>query len=156
MKLTINREFFFRHLFVAILMAGLGGWFAYDGYIGYPSMTPQALYKQIEKVDAPSADAENRVYKNAIERQKQFMVLAFLASLAVGLHLFFVCRLDFEWSDDGFTWKGKRYALSDIIRIDRSKWERKQICVIHVNGGAIVLDAWHHNGVKEIPWLHKK
>ena len=31
--LKLNREFFLRHLGVALLMFGLGCWFGYDGYV---------------------------------------------------------------------------------------------------------------------------
>ena len=151
MKLTLNREFFLRHLFVAVLMLGLGCWFGYDGFVGYPSKTPSQLYEEIEKSAPPSPEAAQKVYDNAIPRQKQFMGLALLAALAVGLHLLLVSRLDVSFDDEGFTWNGKRFAYSDISRIDDSKWEKKQICVLFVKGGGkLVLDAWHHVGAKEM------
>jgi hypothetical protein len=40
-KLKVNPEFFRRHLFVTVLMAGLGAWFAYDGYVKYPSQSEE-------------------------------------------------------------------------------------------------------------------
>ncbi len=154
MKLSLNREFFLRHLFVAVLMLGLGCWFGYDGFVGYPSKTPSQLYEMIEKSAPPSPEAAQKVYDNAIPRQKQFMGLALLASLAIGLHLLLVSRLDFEFDADGFTWGGKRFTMADIARIDDSRWEKKQICVIFVKGGGkLVLDAWHHVGVKD---FHEK
>lgn len=149
MKLKLNREFFVRHMFVAVLMFGLGCWFAYDGFVAYPKMSPAEIYRMIEKAEPPSDEAAQRVYDNAIPRQKQFMGLAFLASLAVGLHLLLVSRFAFEFDDEGFAWNGRRYAYSDIRKIDDSKWEKKQISVVFVQGGSIKLDAWHHVGVKD-------
>ena len=154
MKLKLNREFLMRHLFVAVLMFALGCWFGYDGFVGYPSKTPSELYEMIEKSAPPSPEAAQKVYDNAIPRQKQFMGLALLASLAVGLHLLLVSKLDLSFDDDGFTWNGKKFSYADISRIDDSRWEKKQICVLFVKGGGkLTLDAWHHTGAKE---MHEK
>ena len=150
MKLKLNKEFFMRHLFVAVLMAALGCWFGYDGYVKYPSMSPAELYRMIEKSDAPDEAAARKVYANAIPRQKQFMMLAFLASIIVGAHLFAVSRLDFAFDDDGFTFAGKRYKMDDIKSVDDSAWEKKRISKLALSDGrSAVLDAWHHVGVKE-------
>lgn len=150
MTLRLNREFFVRHLFVAVLMFGMGCWFGYDGYVGYPAKTPAELYREIEKSDAPNDEAAQRVYVNAIARQKQFMCLAFLASLLVGGHLFAVSRLKFSFDGEGFTWNGRRYAYGDAQAVDRSRWDKKRILVVTLPEGRVTLDAWHHMGVKEL------
>ena len=49
MKLKINSEYATRHLFVTLLMIGLGGWFGYDGFVRYPATSADALYRSIEK-----------------------------------------------------------------------------------------------------------
>ena len=150
MKLQLNKEFLYRHLFVAILMFGLGCWFGYDGFVGYPSKTPSQLYEMIEKSAPPSPEAAQKVYDNAIPRQKQFMGLALLASLAIALHLMLVGKLDLSFDDEGFTWGGKRFTRESISKVDDSKWAKKQICVLFVKGGGkLTIDAWHHNGAKE-------
>ena len=150
MTLSLNREFALRHLFVAVLMFGMGCWFGYDGYVGYPSKTPAELYYEIEKAEPPSEEAARKVYDNAIPRQKQFMALAFLASLLVGGHLFAVSRLRFTFDDGGFDWKGRRYAYSDVAGVDARKWNKKGIVRLFLRGGAtLTLDAWHHVGVKD-------
>ena len=46
MRLKLNKEFAVRHLAVALLMAALGGWFAYDGYVKYPAMDAATLYRE--------------------------------------------------------------------------------------------------------------
>lgn len=133
-KLKVNPEFFRRHLFVTVLMAGLGGWFGYDGFVKYPAESDEYFAGlHLEKA-------------TAIERQKQFMALSLLASLAVGLHLLKVCRFRFEYDEDGFVHNGVRRAYKDVKTVDRSKWDKKGI--VKVDG--IVLDAWHHLGVKEV------
>lgn len=151
MELKLNKEFFVRHLFVAVLMFGLGCWFAYDGFVGYPNKSPQTLYLEIEKSEAPNEEAAMRVYTNAIQRQKEFMALAFLAALLVGGHLFAVSRLRLSFDDDGFTLSGHRYAFSDITKVDDSLWQKKGICrIIMADGKRATLDSWHHTGAKEL------
>lgn len=132
-RLKLNPEFFYRHLAVCILMLGMGCWFGYDGYVAYPSH------------DDAWFEARHLRRDNAIRRQKEFMVLAFIASVAVGGHLWAVSRLRFAFDDGGFVFRGRRTAYGDVGKVDRSKWEKKGI--IRVDG--ITLDAWHHSGVRE-------
>lgn len=133
-RLKVNPEFFRRHLFVTVLMAGLGAWFGYDGFVRYPSESDEYFTERhLER-------------HSATERQKQFMALSFLASLAVGVHLWKVCRFAFAYDDDGFEYKGVKRRYDEVKNVDRSLWEKKGI--IKVDG--IALDAWHHLGVKEV------
>ena len=147
MKLKLNREFAVRHLFVTVLLAAMGCWFAYDGYVTYPSMTPEALYEKIEHSQPPSHEAAVKVYENAIPRQKQFMGLCLLGSLIVGLGVFRAWRFDFEYDDAGFTWNGRRMAFADIKSVDDSQWKNKGILKLNTPFGRITLDAWHNTGV---------
>lgn len=147
MKLKLNREFAVRHLFVTVLLAAMGCWFAYDGYVTYPSMTPEALYEKIEHSQPPSHEAALKVYENAIPRQKQFMGLCLLGSLIVGLGVFRAWRFDFEYDDAGFTWNGRRMTFADIKSVDDSQWKKKGILKLNTPFGRITLDAWHNTGV---------
>jgi len=153
MKLTVNREYATRHLFVVVLMTGLSCWFGYDGFVRYPATPPAALYESIEgKRPLPTYDlAKFKAEKTG--RQKQFAALAALAALVVGLRLLKSCRFAFEFDDEGFVYRGKRHAYADVRTVDRSKWMTKGI--VKVDG--IVLDSWHHIGVKEfLDALEKK
>ena len=131
--LKLNREFFVRHLGVAVLFFGMACWFGYDGYVAYP------------RHDDGWFETRHLKRDNAIRRQKEFMVLAFIASLVVGGHLFAVSRLRFSFDDEGFVHNGRRTAFRDVKTVDRSKWEKKGI--VKVDG--ITLDSWHHTGVRE-------
>ena len=131
--LRLNREFFVRHLGVAILFFGMACWFGYDGYVAYPQR------------DDAWFEAQHLRRENATRRQKEFMVLAFLAAAAVGGHLWAVSRLRFSFDDEGYVHNGRRTAYGDIKTVDRSKWEKKGI--VKVDG--VTLDAWHHVGVRE-------
>ena len=132
-QLKVNPEFFRRHLAVALLLFGMGCWFGYDGYVKYPAQD-EAYF------------AERHLEReNAIRRQREFMILALLASAAVGFHLWRVCAFRFAFTDESFTFGGVTRRLADIESVDRSAWEKKRI--VKVDG--ITLDAWHHLGVRE-------
>ena len=133
-KLVLNREFAVRHLGVALLMLGLSGWFAYDGYVAYP------------KHDEAWFEQQHLNKDSAIRRQREFMILAFVAALVIAGHVGAVARLDFSYDDDGFVCGGVKRRFADVKSVDWSKWEKKGI--VKVDG--IVLDAWHHTGVREV------
>jgi len=145
MKLTINKEYATRHLFVTLLMLGLCGWFGYDGFVRYPATPAAELYKSIEGSDAPDGFNLDAFKKQKTQTQYGFTILAGLVALIVGLRLLKSYKFDFAFDDEGFVHQGKRRAYSDINKVDRSQWEKKGI--VKVDG--IVLDSWHHVGVKE-------
>lgn len=153
MKLSLNKEYAQRHLFVAVLMLGLGGWFGYDGLVTYPSMSAAELYRSIEKADPPAEMTEERLAafkKQKTETQYGFALLSLLAGAVVGLRLLKSAKFAFEFDDAGFTANGKRYTRADIVEVDRSQWEKKSILVLKlVDGARLTLDAWHHVGVKD-------
>ena len=148
-KLKPNREYVMRHLFVTLVMVGLCGWFGYDGFVRYPATPADELFTSIEGREPGERELQGD-YLEKFKTQKTqtqygFTALAFLAALIVGLRLLKSCRFQFEFDDEGFVYKGVRRAYADIKKIDRTQWTKKGI--IKVDG--IVLDAWHHVGVKE-------
>ena len=153
MKLTLNKDYARRHLFVTVLMLGLGCWFGYDGLVAYPSMTAAELYRSIEKADPPADMPSERLEafkKQKTQTQYGFAVLALLAGGIVGLRLLKSAKFAFEFDDTGFTACGKRYTREDIASVDRSQWESKTILVLKLKDGtSLSLDAWHHLGVKD-------
>ena len=149
-RLRLNPDYLRRHLFAAVVMAALGGWFGYDGAVRYPNMAPDELYRSIEQAEPPEGlDLE------AFKRQKTNAQLGLALGLVVaagvvGLRLFLSSRLDFAWDEAGFSVDGRRYAPADVASLDRSRWESKGILKLKLNDGRVaVLDAWHHLGVRE-------
>lgn len=150
MKLSLNKEYAKRHLFVTIVMAGLGCWFAYDGFIRYPHTPAAELYRSIEGSDAPETVNLEAFKAQKTQTQYGFTVLAFLAALVVGGRLLKSARFAFDFDDAGFTANGKRFTYADISRVDRAQWEKKGIIRLHLaSGESLTLDAWHHTGVKD-------
>lgn len=156
MKLKLNREYAQRHLFVTILMLGLCIWFGYDGFIRYPATEAAQLYVQIEGREAPEGYDLEAFKRQKIQTQYGFTLLSLLAAAIVGCNLLRSAKFDFEHDDEGFSVKGEKFKYSDIVKVDRSSWQKKGIIRIFVSKAksnaimSITLDAWHHIGVKEI------
>jgi len=158
MTLKLNKEFMKRHLFAIVILAGMGVWFGYDGFVTYPNTPAAKLYETIEKSAPPEGMPDVKLEsfkKQKIQSQCGFFFALTFVSAAVGLHLLAVSRLQFAFDDDGFTWKGRRYAFGDIKSVDRSKWAKKGILKIVLADGAVTLDSWHHTGVTEFEKLVK-
>ena len=126
-------------------MIGLGCWFGYDGFIGYPATPAAELYKSIEGSDAPEGFDLEAFKKQKIGTQYGFTILAFFAAAVVGSRLLKSRRFKFEFDDEAYVYRGRRHPIASIKKIDRSQWERKGI--IKIDG--ITLDSWHHLGVNE-------
>ena len=143
MKLQLNREFAIRHLGVAVLMACLCGWFLVDGVIVYPQK--DEAYFEIEL---------HTQKQRAIDRQFQFAGLTGLAAVIIALGVLRNKRRTLEWDDSqmcGTLTGGTPLAFADVERVDTKRWESKGILVVYAKDGrSLVLDAWHHTGVKEI------
>ena len=145
MKLTLNKEYALRHLFVTLLMVGLGGWFGYDGFVRYPATPAAELYRSIEGGEAPAGFDLEAFKAQKTKTQYGFTILSLLAALVVGSRLYRSYAFAFEFDDEGFVCRGRRRSYAAIGKIDRSAWRQKGI--LRVDG--IVLDSWHHVGVKE-------
>ena len=151
MKLRLNREFAVRHLSVALLLSGLGCWFGYDGYVKYPSMSPEALYASCHNGETATAEAAAKFRDSAIPRQKQFMWLCFIGSAVIAFGVWRAWRFDFSCDGTGYsTGGGARRPLSDIESVDEKHWKKKGILKLRTRGGPVTLDAWHHTGVEAV------
>ena len=149
-KFTLNREFFVRHLGVALLMAGLGCWFVFDGAVTYPKMDAVEFCEKHHK----SLENPEREKTNAIKRQYQFASLAFIAALAIACHLLKVRGESLAWDDEkmvGSLTGGKAALFRDVKEVDRRLWDRKGILRVTMDDGRkITLDAWHHPEAKDL------
>ena len=143
MKLQLNREFAIRHLGVALLMAGLCGWFIVDGAIVYP-----------QKDEAYFETELHTQKQRAIDRQFQFAGLTGLAAIIIAFGVLRNKRRTLEWDDTqmcGSLTGGKPLAFTDVAKLDTKRWESKGIMVVYAKDGRhFILDAWHHVGAKEL------
>lgn len=150
MKLVLNKEYARRHLFVTIVMAALGLWFGYDGFVRYPATPAAELYRSIEGSDAPEGFDLEGFKRQKTQTQYGFTALSLLAALVVGLRLYGASRFKFEFDENGFSFRNRRYTYADIDETDHRQWKSKSILKLRLKDGLrVVLDAWHHVGVKE-------
>jgi len=152
MKLALNREYALRHLGVAALMAALCGWFVYDGAIAYPAMSDEDFKAEI----LHNLEYENfpKKRKETTDRQFQFAGIVGLAALVIAGGVWNAKRKTLEWNDaamNGTLTLGRPLPFQDVADIDKSRWDKKGILVVHAKDGRkVTLDAWHHTGVKEL------
>lgn len=149
-KFTLNKEYLVRHLGVAILMAGLGCWFVYDGAVVYPKMNAAEFCEKHHK----SLENPEQELVKAIKRQYQFASISFIAALAIACGLLKVRGQTLAWDDEkmcGTLTGGKPAFFKDVAGTDKSQWDKKGILVVEMNDGRKVkLDTWHHAGAKEL------
>ncbi len=149
-KLKLNKEYARRHGAVALLMAALFVWFAYDGLVAYPRMSAKELYVSIEQSEPP-AGCDLEAFKTQKTRtQYLFSALAALAALTIGGRLLKAARLNVAFDEKGFTWANHAYTYKEIEKVDDRAWAKKGISVITVGGRRLKLDSWHHEGVREM------
>ena len=152
MKITLNKEYAVRHLFVTVLMLGLSGWFGFDGFVRYPQTDAAALYESIESEPPPpgmTAEALRQFKAQKTDFQRMFALVLFLLGGIVGVRLLLSARFALAFDDEGFSVGGKRYAYADIKGVESAEWERKRIAKVELPDRKITLDAWHHTGVKD-------
>ncbi len=131
-------------------MVGLGGWFGYDGFIRYPATPATELYRSIEGSPAPAEMNLEAFKRQKIQTQYGFTFISLIVALIVGLRLLKSYKFKFEFDKDCFTTQGKRFTYADIKEIDHKEWDKKRILKIKLtNGWVVILDAWHHLGVKD-------
>jgi hypothetical protein len=46
--------------------------------------------------------------------------------------------------------QSRRYLLSELREVDLRQWEKRGIAKVIFANGTVVLDAWHHTGIREI------
>ena len=152
MKISLNREYALRHLFAVLVVLGLAGWFGYDGFVRYPRTDAAALYAAIEGAAPPEGTPPAKLeafkaQKTGFQRMAALVLL--LAGAVVGLRLLASARFRLDFDEAGFTFRGRRYSYADVKALDDRDWGARGIARASLAGRRIVLDAWHHVGVKE-------
>ncbi len=136
MKLTLNREYAIRHLGVAALFTGLSLWFLYDAIFVYPQ------------------HVNDGTHHTTVEFQYTSAALLAVFALIVAFRVFLSWKTKLEWDEEQMTGTptlGVPLKFDAIDHLDTSKWEKKQILVVHAKDGRRVkLDAWHHAGAREL------
>ena len=156
-----------RILIISLALIGGGLWFLYDGMIGYPRK--QQMYETYEQIrrEHPS-DWNSRWQAHAREQgwpiaelpeqytdgqiMLQLIIGGTLVPLGVAAGVFYV-RLRGRWivsDNEGLStsW-GERASWEAIRSLDKSRWKRKGIAVVHYDVGGtqrrITFDDWKYD-----------
>lgn len=168
MKITLNREYAARHLGVALLFAGLGGWFFVDGSVRWPA--ENAAWEKRTGITVAEAlrqhpelkhehEKENRDdipphWPDDLARQLQFATLCGIAALVIATRVGLNSRKSLEWDEEqmnGSLTGGCPLSFSDVVGVEDRQWARKGIIVLLAKDGRrVTLDSWHHAGVDEL------
>ncbi len=136
MKISLNKEYAFRHLGVAALFFGLALWFLYDAIFVYPTKIADGTHH------------------TTVEFQYSAAAALGLFAFVVAFRVFLNWRATLTWDDEQMTGTltcGVPLRFDDIDHLDAEKWEPKQILVVHAKDGRrVTLDAWHHAGAREL------
>jgi hypothetical protein len=180
MEAHVRPRWQLRMTLVAFGFAVFSAWFAYDGAIAYPEFNERArLYNTLaieraqrdewlalarEKGWPPRFQLEQTEPSGRVQLKSDLDLrvqigLAILCSVAaVGLAIrVAVTHGRFLLLDENglLTCDGKRVDPARIVEIDRSRWERKSIAVVHYEDELgqrhkTVLDDWVYAGAAEI------
>jgi hypothetical protein len=135
---------------VAIVLIGAGGWFLYDGLIGFPHHNERLeAFKQLgANVDAWAQHAQARGWDESIPDPKPYstghfysqwslMALCWLISVV----LLSLVALRFRWplgyDDEAIMGPfGRRIRFDSMQRLDKSQWDKSGLATV----------AYEHNG----------
>lgn len=138
-----------KHLIVAVVAIAVGGWFAYDGWIGWPEQNRKAdeVTKQFEA--AQRSKDEKEIERLSLELKKYQKHND--ASILLQKILAFACpafgiwwgawtirdtRGQYRLANDTLEVPGHPpVTFNDIRRIDKRKWDKKGIAYLHYEIG---------------------
>ena len=117
-----------RYLFCLVLL-GMGGWFAYDGFVKYPRHNELHLLHVRDPVKYPQDYPTHK--ETSIRLQKQLAVALPVAAIAMLAWTLYNSRGAYRLAGDGLSVPGHgEVPLSAITQIDKSLWDRKGIAYI--------------------------
>jgi hypothetical protein len=161
-RANIAASYRWRMLFVSVFCFGFASWCAYDGAIGYPAKRARwDKYEELIETDRLDdwekiADAngwplkvpnEHDDMKGPNDYLVQYMMGGMIGAIGIPFLFIFVSTRGrwIEMDDDGLStsW-GVRCDFDDITGLDKTKWYKKGIAVVHFEKdgrkGSITLD----------------
>ncbi|MGB7157462.1 MAG: hypothetical protein WBD40_05315 [Tepidisphaeraceae bacterium] len=144
---------------MAVLLVGMAGWFAYDGWVKWPEgnrkivelqsqLTVAQEAKDDEKAGALSAELKNYTHHNAMGILFQKVLALTLPPVGIGLLVWALYNSRGEYRLSGNTLSAPGHptiALDQVRQIDKRLWDRKGIAFLDYEvegspGGRIKLD----------------
>lgn len=168
-RANISNGYIWRPGVIGAMMLLFSGWFLYDGFVGYPLQ--QKIWNDYHQIvqDNPGDPVEHaRLWAEHAEANgwetstpkkeitdKDIFTQKIIATITapVGLYFlwtFLMTRGRWVEVDEQVisTSTGKRATYDEITSIDKSRWQRKGIAVVHFGQGGsadrIILDDWKY------------
>ncbi len=135
-----------KHLIFAFITFAVGFWFAYDGWIGWPKHNEEVRQVKLDIEKSRNAADQKKleelqtklskmheVYNDwSIGLQKFLALLLPLAGIGYGIWTWHAARGRYRLVGHTLEIPGHgEIPLSDIRSIDKTRWDRKGIAVIH-------------------------
>jgi|GEM_PF-1910887 len=160
-RAPIQPSYRVRLLVIGLIMLVFGGYFAYDGWIGYPEKNkqyeaysalqedttvadPQEAYRAIADENGwPTKTPEKGKSPTDIMTQKIiFVILSIVGAWFLFGWITAGGRYTFMNEEGVGDHKGKFAKWDDIKDLDLRRWDAKGIALVSYSGGRIVLDDW--------------
>ncbi len=163
-KAKISKGYRWRLAGVGLATLAFGGWFWYDGAIGYPKKqkiqlafqevqqdhpdTWQSVWNQMATENGWSTEQPGEPMTDmSIYTQYIFAAICIPIGLLFGAAYLNAARRWVAIDDEALTTNaGQRVTWDQVESIDKSRWDTKGIAVVHyrndAGGGRVVLDDW--------------
>jgi hypothetical protein len=130
-------------LLLAILLLGFSGWFAFDGFIGWPKSNIRwaehervkaepGKWEELAKQNGWSAEPPHRHYGHG-DILMQFVVGGLCAAIGLGTLIYWLSQIKrtVRIDDEAVTTAGgKRIPFTAITGVGKKKWESKGIATV--------------------------
>jgi hypothetical protein len=120
------RAYRLRFAIMFIVFVGMGVWFGYDGFIGYPQQNEVARHQPDYKPGDP-------VPHTAMDLVFQKSLMAILPIIGIALLIWCLVRSRGEYRLEGTTLRVPGHPpieLNDVTTINRKYWERKGLAYL--------------------------
>lgn len=166
-RANISKGYIWRPGVIGAMALLFSGWFGYDGMVAYPlALEIQEAYNQVVSDNPGDPLEQARIWadhaktqgwptgvpKSKIEKNDPFTQRVIAGITApVGIYFlatFFLTRSRWVEADEqGLrTSSGLQTDYASVISIDKSRWQRKGIAVVHYDSGGqsgrVLLDDW--------------
>ena len=153
-RAVANKKFLLKYVFIALACIAFGLWSIYDGLIGYPKKLPKAeAYAEISELAPTERSKRWQVISKengwspglpdtpeVIEGKIMFQFFMAGVTGLVGIPLliwYFKTRntyVELDGERVRASW-GPEFDLGSVNRVDKSKWSKKGIAKLEIDGG---------------------
>ena len=164
-KAKIRNGYSGRMIFLAVIALALGGWFLYDGLVGYPAK--QQIAEKFEQINQKYGQdyakhweklrrkhhwpvSPTIVTDSDIQTQFYYAIPCLIFGVMSAGGFFLMNRRWIEADDEGLkTSRGQHARWDQITSVDKRRWDKKGIAIVHYDHNGkdqrITLDDWKYD-----------